>query len=356
MPEGTEMDGGLQTFRAAVIGLGFVGAGDQVSGDAIGQKVADLDGTHAQALTAHPQVQLVAGSSRDEGRRKRFEERRHIHKTYADWREMLRAEQPDIVSITTNSPYHAEITVDCAEAGIRAVFCEKPIATRLGDADRAIRACREHGTLLAVNHNRRWHPLWRSVRDEIAAGAIGEPHHAMVHWSTGRLGNIGTHWFDALRFLLGTDAQAVSGTLDPLLWPDCRGPAYRDPGGWGIVDFSSGVKGFVHAPQDARQPFVLRIVGSLGQVTACGGDALLQQWDGQTRTLSASRGRPSSMEIAVQEIVTCLTDGGRPACTGEDGLAALEIIVGFHVSDRQRGQWVQLPISGSDRELEVKIG
>jgi predicted dehydrogenase len=67
----------------------------------------------------------------------------------------------------------------------------------------------------------------------------------VIHWSTGRLGNVGTHAFDALRFLLGADAQAVSGTLDPVSRPDCRGPDYRDLGGWGIVDFSSGVKGFV---------------------------------------------------------------------------------------------------------------
>ena len=56
------------TYRAAVIGLGFVGAGDQVSGDAIGQCVRDLDGTHAPALAAHPRVELVAGASRDGGR------------------------------------------------------------------------------------------------------------------------------------------------------------------------------------------------------------------------------------------------------------------------------------------------
>ena len=62
------------------------------------------------------------------------------------------------------------------------------------------------------------------------------------------------------------------------------------------------------------------------------------------------------MERAVQDSGTCLTTGGAPADTGEDALAALEIIVGFHVSDRLRGQWVPLPIGGADRDLEVLIG
>jgi len=345
-----------RVFKAAVIGLGFIGAGDQVSGDAIGQKVANLDGTHAQSLDAHPQVQLVAGSSRDEGRRKRFEERLGVSRTYADWREMLAAEELDIVSVATYSPYHAEITTGCAEAGVRAVLCEKPIATRLSDADRAISACEEHGTILAVNHQRRWHPLWRQVRDEIRDGAIGEICHATAHWSTGRLGNVGTHVFDALSMLLGATPRAVSGALDPELQPDCRGPEFRDPGGWGVVEFSSGARAFINAPQVAGFPMVVRVVGSLGQVTVLGNDAAVELWDGGRRTLSAPKDVPSSMVMAVEDIVHCLSHGGRPAGTGEDARSALEIIVGFHVSDRLRGQWIPLPLSGDDRELEVRSG
>ena len=344
-------------FRAAVIGLGFIGAGDQVSGDAIGQKVSDLEGTHAHALAVHPKVQLVTGSSRDKGRRKRFEERMGIDKTYADWREMIATEKLDIVSIATNTPYHAEITIACAEGGVRAVFCEKPITTRLSDADRAISVCREQGTLLAVNHQRRWHPLWRTVGDEIRNGAIGDIYHVVVHWSSGRLGNVGTHWFDALGMLLGAEAQGVSGTLDQVVHPDCRGSEYCDPGGWGIVEFSGGIKAFIHGPQDAKLPLVLRIVGSLGQLTLRGNNASVELWSGDKRSLTApDDDGPNAIELAVKDIVKCLETGGTPADTGEDALAALEIIVGFHVSDHLRGQWVKLPICGVDRDLEVRIG
>jgi hypothetical protein len=34
----------------------------------------------------------------------------------------------------------------------------------------------------------------------------------------------------------------------------------------------------------------------------------------------------------------------------------MEVIIGLHVSDRLRGQWVELPIRGRDRDLEVRIG
>ena len=344
------------TLRAAVIGLGFIGAGDQVSGDAIGQQVANLDGTHSSALASHPQVRLIAGSSRDEGRRLRFKHRHQGVKTYDKWQDLLAAGKLDIVSIATNSPYHAEITVACAEAGVRAILCEKPIATRLSDADRAIAACRQHGTLLAVNHSRRWHPLWRAVRDEIRSGAIGQVDHAMVHWTTGRLGNVGTHVFDALRMLLDTDAEAISGALDPTLLPDCRGKQYRDPGGWGVIAFASGVKAFINGAQDSQLPLVVRVVGSLGQVTIRGNEATIEPWTGPARAIRPVSDGANSLSRAVADLVQCLVNGGRPASTGEDGLAALEMIIAFHVSHRLHGQWVAMPITGADREMEILIG
>jgi hypothetical protein len=59
------MSSSAATYRAGIIGLGFIGARDQVSGDALGQQVRDLDGTHLAALAHCPRIKLVAGSSRD---------------------------------------------------------------------------------------------------------------------------------------------------------------------------------------------------------------------------------------------------------------------------------------------------
>ena len=55
----------MAQYKAGIIGLGFIGAADQVSGDALGQQVEDLDGTHWAALHTHPEVEVVSGSSRD---------------------------------------------------------------------------------------------------------------------------------------------------------------------------------------------------------------------------------------------------------------------------------------------------
>ncbi|MCM8828349.1 MAG: hypothetical protein NC902_03545, partial [Candidatus Omnitrophica bacterium] len=63
----------------------------------------------------------------------------------------------------------------------------------------------------------------------------------------------------------------------------------------------------------------------------------------------------TSLDRAVEDVVDCIEKEGKPACSGEDGLLALEVIIGFHVSHMQSGKWVELPIQ-KYRDLEVMIG
>ena len=73
----------MLNYKAGIIGLGFIGGADPVSGNALGQKISDLDGTHFVALSENPRVEIVAGSTRDAGRRDRFAERSGA-RTYSD--------------------------------------------------------------------------------------------------------------------------------------------------------------------------------------------------------------------------------------------------------------------------------
>jgi len=209
---------------------------------------------------------------------------------------------------------------------------------------------------MEVKKRRRWNNIWREEKDEIREGEIGEVENEVVKWNKGRFGNIGKKVLEEIRMMFGEEAQAVSGTLDPVLHPDCRGSQYHDPGGWGAISFSNGVRVFVDAPQTAKLPLLVRVVGSLGELTLATGKAGIKLWSGEERILPAPEVSVNSLELAVQDIVNCLTTGGEPAGTGEDGLAALEIIIGFHVSDRLRGQRVPLPLKGEDRDIEVLIG
>lgn len=344
------------TYSAAIVGLGFVGAGDQVSGDAIGgQQVSALDGTHAEALLKNPRIKLVSGSSRDGGRRERFTQRTGV-RTYSDWREMLDRERPEIVSIATYAPSHAEIATACASRGARVVYCEKPIATNLSDAEQMTAACEKAGTLLVINHNRRFNISFRRLRDEIAQGALGDLTSASLRWSSGRLGNVGTHLIDALCMLTGRSVEAVSGTLDRSEKPDCRGSEFSDPGGWGVMRMSGGLMATLDAANHGTGALQITVYGKKARAIVGRDTVSIEFPDGRTEQWTCLAKNASSMDLAVKEILDWM-DGKKPFPYPAVGaIRTLEAIVAFHVSDSRKSSWVNLPLTGSDRNYEVRSG
>ena len=340
------------TYRAGIVGLGFIGAADQVSGAALGQQVGDLDGTHLDALSRHPKIELIAGSSRDRGRRQRFGKRTGAA-LYADWRQMVERENLDIVSVATYAPSHAEISVACAEGGVRAIYCEKPIATRLVDAERMIAACRANGALLAINHNRRFNPNNQRLRDKIARGELGDLTSVSMQWGSGRLGGVGTHIIDALCMLTDRPIGAVSGTLDLAGKPDCRGPQFRDPGAWGLLRLDGGLVVTLDAADYSLLPLQLAFNGTRARALTAGDDFSLEYWDGRREHFPSQRGNTSSMDRAVAGLVAWLDQGTPFPYPASQAAAALEAIVGFHVSHQRNAAWVDLPLQGADGEREV---
>lgn len=350
------MENSKAVYRAAIIGLGFIGAGDQVSGDAIGgQQVSALDGTHAESLLKNPRIKLVAGSSRDTGRRERFTHRTGV-KTYSDWHEMLDTERPDIVSVATYSPVHAEITRGAAERGVRVIYCEKPIATRIADAERMIASCEKAGSLLVINHNRRFNIHYRHLREEIAKGVLGELTSAYLRWGSGRLGNVGTHLIDALCMLTGCSVEAVSGTLDHSAVRDCRGAEFNDPGGWGVLRLSGGLMATVDAANHGAGSLQIIIYGRKA-LARVGRDTISIEFsDGRIEQWPCLEKNTTSMDLAVSEMVEWLDGKKTFTYSAVDAMRTLEAITAFHVSDARKSFWVNLPLSGPDRFCEVRSG
>lgn len=343
------------SYKSVIVGLGYIGGADQVSGDGLGQLVKDLDGTHIEALAKHPNVEVVAGSSRDLGRRERFTERTGI-RTYADWREMVDKEKPDIVSVATYTPVHEEITVACAQQGARAILCEKPISPTVAAGERMVEACEKAGSLLAINHNRRFNPNYRRLRDLIADGGLGELTSVTAQWPSGRLGNVGTHVFDAIYLITGRRVEAVSGTLDLAGKPDCRGDDFQDPGGWGLMRLAGNLITTVDASDYARVPMLIAINGIEGRASTGGDEVWIEYWDGRQEKWPSPRAHATSMDVAVVEIVQWLDNGTPFPYPATEAVHTLEAIAGFHVSHAQSGGWVDLPLQGENREVVVRSG
>lgn len=138
----------------------------------------------------------------------------------------------DAVSVTTPDGTHAEILRQLQEHAPRLIFCEKPLALSLADAEEIARRYESSPTRIQVNYLRRFAPAFRMVRDRFAAGCYGRFLSGSGTYVGGFLHN-GSHMVDLLRFLLGDidtthpvgncDAAMEDRGLSVRLNPHCGG-------------------------------------------------------------------------------------------------------------------------------------
>ena len=86
----------------------------------------------------------------------------------------LADERLEAVAITSSSTAHADLVQRAAAAG-KAVWCEKPMAMTLAQADAAIAACEQAAVPLQVGFNRRFSEDFAAAHEVVAAGGIGTP-------------------------------------------------------------------------------------------------------------------------------------------------------------------------------------
>lgn len=293
------------------------------------------------------------------------------NRIYADYRALLEGERDlDMVSVVSNGPTHAAIAIAAMARGVPRLMLEKPIATSLADAQAVIDAAERHGTRLAVNHLRRWSTDYTRLKALIAGGAIGRLRHVYFSCGSTGLGNFVSHAFDLMRYVFEAEATEVVGWIDRRGTPNPRGAGFVDPGGYGIVGFAGGQRGFVDASEDTGVQYLFNFVGEYGRVVV---DELNNVWTLRTRTAETRElpfvrypaetaavpfepSEPYDIVALTGRGLAELAGDGPLACTAADGLKALEIVIAFHESDAAGHGPVRLPLGGSALTRDVPIG
>ena len=190
------------TYRAGVIG--HTGRGNYGHG---------LD----VAFVGLPNVRLVAVADADDEGRAEAMGRTGAERAYADYRDMLAQENLDLVAIGPRwLDQHEAMTIAAAEAGVKAIYAEKPMAPSLEVADRMLAACDRHGVKIAYAHQNRAYPGPALVREYIAAGKLGRLRVIRAFGKQDRRGGgmdllvLGTHLLDLMRLFAG-DARWCHG-------------------------------------------------------------------------------------------------------------------------------------------------
>ena len=322
------------TYTAALIGCGKIGslfADDPLMrGDIF---------SHAEAYSACPDTDLVAVVDTDAQALAKCGERWSVKNQFTTVPELMSRVKPDIVSVAAPTSTHYAILVQLlsGETVPRAILCEKPIASTLFEAERAVALAKEKGTVLVVMHMRRYANNMRNLRDFLRAGGIGELRNVTGWLTKGTIHN-GTHWFDLLRYLVG-EVRWVHGI-------DTFEEAGDDP----TLDVAMGLENGMLATMRAAEASnfticEMDIMGSKGRAQIVDSSYQVHistavpspRYSGYVELMPSSvdmGDRKDVMLHAVEDIVHCLKTGAAPQSTGEDGVAALRIALAARESAR----------------------
>jgi predicted dehydrogenase len=211
------------------------------------------------------------------------------------WQEVVSRKDIDVIDICTSGDSHLPIAVAAAQAG-KVVFCEKPLANTLTEAEQMLEAVRSHQVLHMLCHNYRRAPAVALARQLIDEGRIGKIYHYrgsyLQDWivdpdfprvwrlekakaGSGALGDLSSHMIDLARYLVG-EITEVAGLLKtfiterPLeLNSSTKGPVDVDDAALSLVKFESGAIGTIEGSRMApghKNHNRFEINGSLGSL------------------------------------------------------------------------------------------
>jgi predicted dehydrogenase len=131
-----------------------------------------MGSSHARAYHRMPAFEIVGLVSRDPALRTTLSDSLGGLPQFAEYHDALAATRPDVVSINTYPDTHAAYARAAFDAGCH-VFCEKPLATTVEDAQAVVDAARARGRKLVVGYILRVHPAW--TRFVEVARTLGTP-------------------------------------------------------------------------------------------------------------------------------------------------------------------------------------
>ena len=278
----------MRTVGIGLIGSGFMG---KVHSRAYRDAMALFD------LKAKPEMRVICG--RDEDGVRTAAERYGWPEHSTRWEDVVTRDDVDLIDISATGHMHAPIAIAAAREG-KHIFCEKPLANSLEEAQQMVTAVAGAGVVNTVCFNYRRVPAIALARQLIDEGKIGQIYHWRATWledwaidpeaplvwrlqrdkaGSGSLGDLGSHLIDLAHYLVGPIKETIGATETfikerPLLPTDrtgdkTRGPVTVDDGALFLARFDNGAMGSFEVTRFAsgnRDRFVLEINGSKGSL------------------------------------------------------------------------------------------
>lgn len=335
--------------RVAIIGLGGMGMRHARACRQLGASVVALCDTREEALDAG--LREAPGAA-----------------TYRSLSEFASAaSRADLVSVVTNTPSRAKILMELLQAGSRRVLTEKPFSTNLADAYAVTEAYEKARAQLTVNTFRQFCDNHIRLRNMVRSGKLGQPRYMAIHSASTGLGNMGSVFFDLMNFYLESRPIEITGAIDRTGTPSVRGPQFRDPGGWGVVRYENGARGFLDSCEDTGVPYTFHIVTTYGRIVI---DELFNHWKVSVRS-DEDRACPLTYYLApLADVPFELRHGYDPvqmtgfamaaalnslpeAANARRAVEVMEMIMALHVSDAAGRVPIRLPLERQHYALDI---
>lgn len=302
-------DSAGQPLRVGVIGAGIMGA------------------NHARVFAGLPDIQLAGVA--DPNPQQRDLVTRVLGCPAVETYEELLDLKPDAVTIAAPTHLHHEIALKCISHGIH-VLVEKPIASNVEEGREIIAAARRANVTLMVGHVERFNPAVQAIKQAIENEDILSIAITRVGPFPPRMSNVGVvidlavHDIDLIRWF--TDSEIVE--VQPQL-----SSAVAEREDIALLQFRTASGVLAHINTNWLTPFKARnvtvatrskyVMGDLltRQVTECFGF----QPDGAYSMRHVSVGHDEPLRAELLAFIDAVRNGTRPAVTGEEGVASLEI-------------------------------
>lgn len=341
-----------------------------------------------EVWSAFPQTRVVAVADPDPEGRAAAKDRTGALRAYADYRELLAKEQPDIVSIC---PRHTDqrlaMVTAAAEAGCH-MYLEKPFAATLTDADLMVAAVRQGGVKVQLAHQMRLSPFTIKALELVEAGEIGEIHEVRGRGKEDfRAGGedlvvLGSHIFDMMRAFLGDPewvfAHITSGG-DELGFDHLHKP--NEPIGpvagrqmAAMFSFGTGRHGYFSTKQSSlTHPwrFGTHVYGARGriflpnQIYSENSEGFIlrspawvpgrgREWEPiepRHRTFGSQR-HLTANALMVEDLLGAIEEDREPACSERSGRWTVEMTQGMYASQFGKAV-VSFPLENRSHPLEA---
>ncbi|WP_455645220.1 Gfo/Idh/MocA family oxidoreductase [Methanosphaera sp.] len=249
---------------------------------------------------------------------------------YVDFDNILQIDDIEAVNICVPTVFHHDVVMRAIEAG-KNVLVEKPVASKLSEAEEMINAAEDAGVILATGHVERFNPAVRVAKRLLDEGAIGE----VVTANSKRLGpypprirdvgvaiDLAIHDIDIFNYLFESKANTVYANMSSKL-KNCEFEDHAEI----MTKYDSGVLSILETnwltPYKKRQ---LNITGLEGIISVDYGNqtVTLYKEDNHVENIKVENKEPLKEEL--RSFVNAVQTKKQPEVTGTDGYEALKIV------------------------------